>query len=37
MIPYLRFIENNLRYKFGFEGTPIHIRVLKSQNTKDKK
>jgi GTPase len=34
---YLRFIENNLRYKFGFEGTPIHIRVLKSQNTKDKK
>jgi len=33
---YLRFIENNLRYKFGFEGTPIHIRVLKSQNYKDK-
>lgn len=33
---YLRFIENNLRYKFGFEGTPIHIRVIKSQNAKDK-
>ncbi|MFA6307807.1 MAG: ribosome biogenesis GTPase Der [Patescibacteria group bacterium] len=33
---YLRFIENNLRYKFGFEGTPIRIRVLKSQNAKDK-
>lgn len=33
---YLRFIENNLRYKFGFEGTPIHIRVVKSQNAKDK-
>ncbi|MCD4760646.1 ribosome biogenesis GTPase Der [bacterium] len=34
---YLRFIENNLRYKFGFEGSPIHIRVLKSQNVQDKK
>lgn len=34
---YLRFIENNLRYKFGFEGTPIHIRVIKSQNLQDKK
>jgi len=33
---YLRFIENNLRYKFGFEGTPIHIRVLKTQNLKDR-
>ena len=34
----LSLISNdNLRYKFGFEGTPIHIRVLKSQNTKDKK
>jgi len=33
---YVRFIENNLRYKFGFEGTPIHIRVLKTQNLKDK-
>ncbi len=32
---YLRFIENNLRYKFGFEGVPIKIRVIKSQNTKD--
>lgn len=33
---YLRFIENNLRYKFGFVGTPIHIRVIKTQNIKDK-
>lgn len=33
---YLRFIENNLRYQFGFEGTPIHIRVIKSQNIQDK-
>ncbi|OGY94140.1 MAG: ribosome biogenesis GTPase Der [Candidatus Komeilibacteria bacterium RIFOXYC1_FULL_37_11] len=33
---YLRFIENNLRYKFGFEGTPIHIRVIKTQNLQDK-
>lgn len=33
---YLRFIENNLRYKFDFTGTPINIRVLKSQNLKDK-
>jgi len=32
---YLRFIENNLRYKFGFKGSPIKIRVIKSQNTKD--
>jgi len=34
---YLRFIENNLRYKFGFKGTPLKIRVIKSQNTKDTK
>lgn len=33
---YLRFIENNLRFKFGFEGTPIKIIVNKSQNAKDK-
>ena len=33
---YLRFIENNLRYKFGFSGTPIKIVVNKSQNTQDK-
>jgi len=33
---YLRFIENNLRYQFGFAGTPIYIRVLKSQNAKDR-
>ncbi len=32
---YLRFIENNLRYKFGFSGTPIKIIVNKSQNTQD--
>lgn len=32
---YLRFIENNLRYKFGFEGSPIHLRLVKSQNVKD--
>jgi len=33
---YLRFIENNLRYKFGFEGVPIKILVHKSQNMQDK-
>lgn len=32
---YFRFIENNLRYKFGFEGTPIHIKTVKSQNVQD--
>jgi GTPase len=32
---YLRFIENNLRYKFGFEGVPIKIVVNKSQNVQD--
>ena len=32
---YLRFIENNLRYKFGFVGTPLKIKVVKAQNTKD--
>ena len=26
---YVRFIENRLREKFGFLGTPIHIRVTK--------
>lgn len=30
---YLRFIENNLRYKFGFVGVPIKIKVIKLQNT----
>lgn len=33
---YLKFIENNLRYKFGFSGVPIRIRVQKSQNLQDK-
>lgn len=33
---YLKFIENNLRYKFGFIGTPIRIRIEKSQNEKDR-
>lgn len=33
---YFRFIENNLRYKFGFQGTPIRIDVQKSQNLQDK-
>ena len=33
---YLRFIENNLRYKFGFEVVPIKIHVQKSQNLQDK-
>lgn len=32
---YLRFIENSLRRKFGFDGVPIKIRVIKSQNTLD--
>jgi GTP-binding protein len=26
---YVRFIENRLRIKFGFEGTPIKIKVIK--------
>ena len=34
---YLRFIENNLRYKFGFTGVPLKIIVQKSQNVQDKK
>lgn len=34
---YLRFVENNLRYKFGFMGTPVKINVIKSQNLKDTK
>ena len=33
----LRFIENNLRYKFGFTGVPLKIIVQKSQNVQDKK
>jgi GTPase len=33
---YLRFIEKNLRYKFGFVGVPIKIYVKKSQNAQDK-
>ncbi|PWB38462.1 MAG: ribosome biogenesis GTPase Der [Parcubacteria group bacterium] len=33
---YLKFIENNMRYKFGFIGVPIKIRVAKSQNLQDK-
>ncbi len=28
-LSYLKFIENNLRYKFGFEGTPIKIFIQK--------
>ena len=36
-LSYLNFIENNLRYKFGFEGVPIKIYLEKSQNTKDTK
>lgn len=33
---YLKFIENNLRYKFGFIGVPLKIQVEKSQNLQDK-
>ncbi|MFA5126708.1 MAG: ribosome biogenesis GTPase Der [Patescibacteria group bacterium] len=33
---YLRFIENNLRYKFGFNGVPIKIHIAKTQNATDK-
>ena len=32
---YLRFIENSLRHKFGFQGVPIRIIVQKSQNPHD--
>lgn len=28
---YLRFIENRLREKFGFQGTPITIRIIKGR------
>ena len=34
-LSYLNFIENNLRYKFGFVGVPIKIYLKKSQNVKD--
>lgn len=33
---YLRFIENNLRYKFDFTGTPIKMQVVKTQNIFEK-
>lgn len=33
---YLRFIENNLRYKFDFIGTPIRLKIIKSQNKQDR-
>jgi len=33
---YLRFLENNLRYKFGFMGSPIKIIITKSENAQDK-
>jgi GTP-binding protein len=36
-LSYLNFIENNLRYKFGFEGVPIKIYLKKSQNEQDTK
>lgn len=29
---YVRFIENRLREKFGFKGTPIKMRVIKNRN-----
>lgn len=32
---YLKFIENNIRYKFSFAGVPIKMMVAKSQNPKD--
>jgi GTP-binding protein len=32
---YLRFMEKNLRYKFGFEGVPLSIKVLKTENVQD--
>ncbi|MCB9802456.1 ribosome biogenesis GTPase Der [Candidatus Nomurabacteria bacterium] len=35
-LSYLNFIENNLRYKFGFVGVPIRIHQQKSQNAQDK-
>ncbi len=33
---YFRFLENQLRYKFDFNGVPIVIRKQKTQNIKDK-
>ena len=33
---YFRFLENQLRYKFGFNGVPIVIKKQKTQNIKDK-
>jgi GTP-binding protein len=33
---YFRFLENQLRFKFGFNGVPIVIRKEKTQNIKDK-
>ncbi len=33
---YFRFLENQLRYKFGFSGVPIIIRKQKTQNINDK-
>ena len=35
-LSYINFIENSLRYKFGFEGVPIKIHQEKSQNMLDK-
>lgn len=32
---YLRFIENNIRFKFGFDGVPLKIYVEKAQNQQD--
>jgi GTP-binding protein len=28
---YVRFVENRLREKYGFIGTPLHIRIVKEQ------
>ncbi len=33
---YFRFLENQIRYKFDFNGVPIVIRKQKTQNIKDK-
>jgi GTP-binding protein len=35
-LSYINFIENSLRYKFGFKGVPIKIHQEKSQNMLDK-
>ena len=32
---YLRFIENQIRATFGFDGTPIHF-ILREKDKKDK-